>query len=184
MLAVFHRRGLIVPAVAASAVLLAAAHGAAAQAATGTVTGRVVWGACLRSIPLPVAPNAQAEDQAQQPAPTVSGLPAGAVLVAIQNTAISGRTDEAGRFSLAGVPAGQYMTIAAGPVADSIVAIAARPNVYVDGGQRVDVGTLSLGGAPAGGIGCRGLPGLSVPNVSTQPGTAPTPPGDAGSSSP
>ena len=67
------------------------AHGAAAQSATGTVTGRVLWGPCIRAIPLPAAPtspDAQAQP-APQPQPTTSGLPAGAVLVAVQSTGVS-----------------------------------------------------------------------------------------------
>jgi hypothetical protein len=94
----------------------------------------------------------------QRPIPVpVNGLPAGAVLVAVQSTAISGRTDEAGKFTLSGVPAGQYMTVAAGPVAESISASAERPNVFVGGGQSVDIGTLSLGGGGpfAYGFPCR-----------------------------
>src|SRR5207237_4577462 len=87
-----------------------------------------------------------------QPAPgsrpiPITGLPAGAVLVAVQNTSVSARTDEAGKFTLSGVPAGQYMTVAAGPVANESSATAERPNVFVNGGERLGVGTLSLGGA-------------------------------------
>jgi hypothetical protein len=137
------------------------AHGVSAQGATGTITGRVLWGNCIRAIPLPAAPDAQGQAQPTipQPAPTTQGLPAGAVLVAVQNTAVSARTDEAGSFTLSGVPAGQYLTIAAGPVANAISAIAERPNVFVSGGQSMDVGTLMLGGSPGPiGIACRVLP--------------------------
>jgi len=150
---------------------------AAAQPATGTITGRVLWGSCAR-VALPLAPDAQAvpgmeseADAAQAlppevlPAPGVvrptpqRALPAGAVLVAVQNTSISGRTDEAGRFTLAGVPAGQYLTVAAGPVANSLSAVAQRPNMFVNGGETVSAGTLVLGGASLGVV-CRPfLPG-------------------------
>ena len=92
-----------------------------------------------------------------------NGLPAGAVLVAVQNTSISARTDESGRFTLSGVPAGQYLSVAAGPVANQGVAIAERPNVFVDGGATADVGTLALGGAAPFGNACR-LP-LGVPDA-------------------
>ena len=168
-------------------------QGATAQSATGTVTGRVLWGSCVRAIPLPMAPDAQVQPGAVegmpgvqvQPGPgirpfppqpqPVTGLPAGAVLVAVQNTAVSARTDEAGRFSLTGVPAGQYMTVAAGPVANSLSATAARPNVFVAGGQSLDIGTLALGGAaPSGGIACRvtsGAPGLDTTETDTEPAT-------------
>ena len=180
---------------AAVAGLAFAAHGATAQSATGTVTGRVLWGSCIGGIPLPMAPGAQVEPgaavgsdaPAQQIAPDsrpdsrpfpVNGLPAGAVLVAVQNTAVSARTDEAGRFTLSDVPAGQYMTVAAGPVADSVSAIAERPNVFVSGGQSVDVGTLSLGGTgfPPFSIACR-LP-RSLDNTGPGDATNATPPSD------
>ena len=164
-----------------------AASGATAQSATGTVSGRVLWGSCIRGIPLPMTPGGQAQPgvavSPDAPAPDaqiapgsrpvpINGLPAGAVLVAVQNTAVSARTDEAGRFTLSGVPAGQYMTVAAGPVADSLSATAERPNVFVSGGQSVDVGTLSLGGSgvPPFSIACRLPTGVD----SAVPGGAPT----------
>lgn len=160
--------------------MLVVAHAATAQPATGTVTGRVMWGPCIRAIPLPAQPDAQGApvpDSQIQPVPPSgpNGLPAGAVLVAIQNTSISARTDEAGRFSLAGAPAGQYLTVAAGPVANATSAIAERPNVFVDGGQSVDLGTLSLGGSTAVGFPCRVLPPYAAPQGSeplpAQPGS-------------
>ena len=162
----------LVTALALVAGIAALAHNAAAQPATGTVTGRVLWSPCVRGIPLSPMPDAQIQpaqpDAAGQPQPgpgvrpiPINGLPAGAVLVAVQNTAVSARTDESGRFTLSGVPAGQYLSVAAGPVANSAGAIAERPNVFVDGGQSVDIGTLSLGGSLNGfGIICR--PGLEV----------------------
>src|SRR5438477_5959892 len=128
----FSRRLLIVPAFSSLAILLLLAHGATAQSATGTITGRVLWGNCIRGIPLPMTPDGQVQpgalavpdSQAQpgqpQPVPApVNGLPAGAVLVAVQSTSVSARTDESGRFSLSSVPAGQYLTVAAGPVANA-----------------------------------------------------------------
>jgi hypothetical protein len=108
-----------------------------------------------------------------------NGLPAGAVLVAVQNTSISARTDEAGHFTLSGVPAGQYLTVAAGPVANEVSASAARPNVFVDGGQTVDVGTLNLGGGGPGPLGfpCRSIPGAGpVPGAVTGGETPPSAP--------
>jgi hypothetical protein len=100
------------------------------------------------------------------------------VLVAVQNTNVSARTDEAGRFSLSGVPAGQYMTVAAGPVADSLSATAERPNVFVQGGQSVDIGTLSLGGGGpiAFGFPCRGALGGAAGTAEATPGEAPAAP--------
>jgi hypothetical protein len=166
----FHR-ALAVFGACALVATLAVVHTAAAQSDSGTVTGRVLWGACIRAIPLP-APNADqpaaSPDAAQngsRPIPPVApstGLPAGAVLVAVQNTSVNARTDETGRFTLNGVPAGQYLTVAAGPVADSLSAVAARPNVFVTGGQSMDIGTLSLGGMPSGTLPCR-VPPIAIP---------------------
>lgn len=171
------------------AVLVLVAHGATAQSATGGITGRVIWGPCVRGIPLPMAPDAQAQPGAPevQPAPLpgqrpvpapVNGLPAGAVLVAVQNTSISARTDETGRFSLSGAPAGQYLTVAAGPVASESTAIAERPNVFLDGsGQSVDIGTLSLGGPSPLGIACRFVPGVgAAQGAETTPPPSPAEP--------
>jgi hypothetical protein len=188
----FSRRLLVLPACGAAAVLLLAGHAASAQSATGTITGRVLWGNCIRGIPLPAQPNDQggaapaAPDAQMQPQPIIpqpvpqTGLPAGAVLVAVQSTAISARTDESGRFSLSSVPAGQYLTVAAGPVANATQAIAERPNVLVSGGQSVDIGTLSLGGTPAVGFPCRILPGPqaatgadATPSAPDQPPSGP-----------
>ncbi len=162
---------------------LVAATSVSAQSASGTVTGRVLWGSCIRAIPLPLSPDAQGQPAAAdqptaqaQPGPNVreparpipqpiTGLPAGAVLVAVQNTSVSARTDEAGRFSLSGVPAGQYLTVAAGPVADSLSATAQRPNVFVNGGQSMDIGTLSLGGTPTIGAAVCRFPNTAVPQT-------------------
>ena len=166
LLALLGSTALIGGALAGQAVL--------AQPATGTVTGRVMWGACIRGVPLPATPDQQGQQpqpaapdvqgQPVRPVPGPFGLPAGAVLVAAQNTSVSARTDETGRFTLSGLPAGQYLTIAAGPVASSNAAVAERPNVLVSGGETMDIGTLSLGGGPTPlGIACR-IP-FDVPNA-------------------
>jgi len=198
---VFSRRLLIVPAFSSLAILLLLAHGATAQSATGTITGRVLWGNCIRGIPLPMTPDGQvqpgapaapdSQPQPGQPQPVpvpVNGLPAGAVLVAVQSTSVNARTDESGRFSLSSVPAGQYLTVAAGPVANATSAIAERPNVFVHGGQTVDMGTLRLGGGPAPlGIACRFVPGvgaapgadLTTPGPEIQPAPDTNPPSDS-----
>jgi hypothetical protein len=192
-IAVLSRRLLILPACSSLAIMLVVVHGATAQSATGTITGRVLWGPCLRGIPLPMAPDAQgqsqpvAPDASMQPQPGMpqpvpvpaNGLPAGAVLVAVQSTAVNARTDEAGRFSLSGVPAGQYLTVAAGPVANASMAIAERPNVFVSGGQSVDIGTLNLGGTPSPfGIACRILPGVGAAQGADTTSPQPAPPPD------
>jgi hypothetical protein len=166
------RRVLVLPTVGLIVMGILFAHGAAAQSATGTVTGRVLWGPCIRAIPLPAAPaspDAQTQPAPQPNQPTISGLPAGAVLVAAQSTNVSARTDEGGNFTLSGVPAGQYLTIAAGPVANAASAIAERPNVFVNGGQTMDIGTLSLGG---GSPATMGMPCRVLPPVVGAPGAA------------
>jgi hypothetical protein len=171
MLALLRRPLYVLPIVGAVVILTSVvfAAGATAQSASGTVTGRVLWSGCLRAIPLPASPDAQAQTpEGAQPGPGLrpipgptNGLPAGAVLVAVQNTGVSARTDEGGRFKLEGVPAGQYMTVAAGPVAESLVATAERPNVFVNGGQSMDIGTLSLGGTSTG-VQCRFPVGINA----------------------
>ena len=175
------RRGLTIAGLSMAAAAALFVHGAAAQSATGTITGRVLWGPCIRAIPLPSAQDGQAPAQAQPaqpaPAPTTQGLPAGAVLVAVQSTDVSARTDESGNFTLSSVPAGQYLTVAAGPVANATSAVAERPNVLVNGGQSTDIGTLSLGGSPTPvgiGIACRVIPPVTVvpaPADNTGPAT-------------
>jgi hypothetical protein len=155
-----------------------APHVAGAQPATGSITGRVVWGSCARILlPAPATgqpetapgdatPSGDTQPTPDQPAapgipsrvPQPRALPAGAVLVAVQNSSLSARTDETGRFSISGVPAGQYLTVAAGPVANAMEATAERPNVLLSGGQSLDVGTLVLGGGPTPlGIACRAV---------------------------
>jgi hypothetical protein len=102
-------------------------------------------------------------------------LPAGAVLVAAQGTSLSARTDEAGRFTLSGFPAGQYLTVAAGPVAESNVAVAERPNVFVNSGETTDIGVLSLGGPATLAVGCRFpiVPNTAVPDAPPAPPETP-----------
>jgi len=167
--------------------------GAAAQPASGTITGHVRWSVCAR-VPLPGGPvngsgsvtDAQTTQSAPDdqsipdmqatpgsqvtppgmpqpiPVPFVRSVPAGNVLVAVQNTALSARTDDAGAFSLGGVPAGQYLTVAAGPAANTPTAVAERPNVFVTGGQSVDLGTLVLGGGAVPSISCLRGPGAAT----------------------
>ena len=80
------------------------------------------------------------------PRPYPRLIPAGAVLVAIQGTNLSARTDDQGRFRIDNVPVGQYLTVAAGPVRNVTAAVSVRPNVYIqNGGQSVDLGRLYLG---------------------------------------
>ena len=160
---------------------------AAAQPGTGTIVGRVVWcpvGVVYPPYPVPLAPDAQgvegemapeavqAPDDAVAPdgsvvpgvvrRPPTRLVPAGAVLVAVQGTARSTRTDENGRFTLTTVPAGQYLTVAAGPVASGGNASAHRVNAMVNAGQRLDVGVLYLQGPGAVGCGVVGIyPGVA-----------------------
>ena len=80
-----------------------------------------------------------------RPIPRPRLIPAGAVLVAVQGTDLSARTDDQGRFRIDNVPAGQYLTVAAGPAAGVSAAIAIRPNAYVQEGRTVSLGTMYLG---------------------------------------
>jgi hypothetical protein len=181
--------------------------GAAAQPASGTITGHVRWSVCAR-VPLPGGPvngsGSVTEPQATQPTPDdqsipdmqatpgaqaappgmpqpipvpfVRSVPAGNVLVAVQNTALSARTDDAGAFSLSGVPAGQYLTVAAGPAANTPTAVAERPNVFVSGGQSVDIGMLLLGGGSLPSISCLRGPGAATDSTAPAPAPAPDSP--------
>ncbi len=73
-------------------------------------------------------------------------IPAGAVLVAVQGTSLSARTDDTGHFRIEGVPVQQYLTVAVGPVQGVSTAVAIRPNVFLqDANQTVDLGRLYLG---------------------------------------
>jgi len=80
-------------------------------------------------------------------------LPAGAVLVALEGSSVSTRTDESGRFSLDSVPTDTYWLLAAGPVSGVAGASSVRPNVMVQPGQTLDLGMLVLGAST--GAGCR-----------------------------
>src|SRR5215469_2338002 len=46
---------LLLPSVISIVAFVLVAHGATAESATGTVTGRVLWGSCIRGVPLPAA---------------------------------------------------------------------------------------------------------------------------------
>lgn len=143
-----------------------------ARAATGTgaLTGQVLWCASVPVVYGTAAGSAESQHGVEafpapslEPSPDGSSqimpeggvrpvpimprpIPAGAVLVAVQGTALSARTNESGRFRIEGVPAGQYLTIAAGPVSGVSSAVALRPNAFIpDGGQTINLGSLSLG---------------------------------------
>ncbi len=143
----------------------------ASAASGGTITGQVVWysplpylmgvpgtaesGAVPPSFPTtsidPVPPTAETKPGVTpviappfRPIPIPRLIPAGVVLVAVQGTSLSARTGEDGRFVIEGVPAGQYLTVAVGPVAKLNGAVASRPNVFLTEGQKTDVGQFSL----------------------------------------
>jgi hypothetical protein len=140
----------------------------ASAASGGTITGQVVWcspvpyamgvpgatdgGTVPPSLSVtPIDPLAPTEIKPGA-APAIAPIrpmpprliPAGAVLVAVQGTSLSARTSEDGRFVIEGVPAGQYLTVAVGPVAKMNGAVASRPNVFLTEGQKTDVGQFSL----------------------------------------
>lgn len=106
-----------------------------------------------------------------RPVPTPRLIPAGAVLVAVQGTNLSARTDDQGRFRIDNVPTGQYLTVAAGPVSNVTTATAMRPNVYIqNAGDTMDLGRLYLwpsyyqyyGPVPYGAA-----PGATIPDTVT-----------------
>ena len=92
--------------------------------------------------------------------PVPRPIPAGAVLVAVQGTNISARTDESGNFTLE-VPTGQYLTVAAGPVRGASGTFVMRPNVKVDAGGRVSLGRLYLGQPYSYGVTPYAAPGAA-----------------------
>lgn len=144
----------------------------ASAASGGTITGQVVWcsqvpypmygtaeGAATPPSPsmapmvdpaMPVMPSGETKPAIApsiypaRPIPYPRLIPAGAVLVAVQGTSLSARTGEDGRFVIEGVPSGQYLTVAVGPVAKMNGAVASRPNVFLTEGQKSDVGQFSL----------------------------------------
>ncbi len=200
---VFRWAGLgVVLGAGAMVAVTVAAPGAVAQAGTGTVTGQVVWGSCLPG-PLSAVPGAapaspsnagpptpQASDTAAAagsaaqpavgqgqvvPAPGLGRrLPAGAVLVALEGSSVSTRTDESGRFSLDNVPTDMYWLLAAGPVSGVAGASTMRPNVMVQAGQTLDVGVLALGVSSGGGCRFPQAPGV-VPDAGNDASPPPPP---------
>ena len=162
------------PAIFGGGLLLMSNTSATAAEGSGAITGRVLWCAPLpvmfgesgavgggTGVAPPgvevvpdagdLAPGAPAEAAPAifpvrpYPVPRPPALiPAGAALVAVQGTGLSTRTAEDGRFEISGVPAGQYLTVAAGPISTLNGAFALRPNVLVNAGQTVDVGRLTL----------------------------------------
>ncbi|MBI2303348.1 MAG: hypothetical protein HYU86_01195 [Chloroflexi bacterium] len=157
--------GLVVVSLLSVGVLFVARYAspAAAASGTGTVTGQVVWCAPL---PLPYGTSPEVETPGLLPGPEGAPeemlgpgayppfpmprlprlIPAGAVVVAVQGTALNARTDEMGRFRIENVPVGQYMTIGIGPVPGIGFAFALRPNVFIEkAGQTVKLGRISLG---------------------------------------
>jgi hypothetical protein len=73
--------------------------------------------------------------------------PAAHVLVGIDGTDLSARTDGAGIFRLVGVPSGQPLTINAS-VDGSGSVMTSRYNVVVQGGETLDIGSLDLAVCP------------------------------------
>lgn len=141
----------------------------ASAASGGTITGQVVWCApipilmgvpgtaegiapppsALTPTPMPADPSTKPDVTPAlalpvRPVPAPRLIPAGAVLVAVQGTSLGARTSEDGRFAIEGVPTGQYLTVAVGPVAKMNGAVASRPNAFVTDGQKLDLGQLSL----------------------------------------
>ena len=121
--------------------------GGTAEPGTGTTPGASPDAAA------PVAPEEAVPSSGAAPRtaipirpPQPRVIPAGAVLVAVQGTSLSARTDDSGSFRIDGVPVGQYLTVAAGPVRGVSTAVVSQPNVFLqNGGQTVDLGRMYLG---------------------------------------
>jgi hypothetical protein len=131
---------------------LAVVSAAAAQAdPTGTLVGRVV---VCKSLPRPVAPLAQLADLTpggDRRLPPPLQVPAGSLPVNVEGTSVSVLTDAAGRFTLAGVPAAQQLTLLA-QQQDGPLLVLNAPNLTVTAGQTLDLGTVALGACGDGGM--------------------------------
>ena len=167
---------------------------------TGSIAGQVTWCAARpvaleleRGGPLPMMPSLAPDvqfDVSPEPSSSSDGAttgqdrvptqlpaqlaPAGDILVAIQGTSLSARTDDSGRFRIDNVPVGLYFTLAAGPVRGAPAALAMQPNVIVETpGAVADAGIVSLAancggspvplGRPAEGSGAMDNPVIDVP---------------------
>ena len=123
---------------------------ASAQPAGGALIGRVVL---CRDNFAPVAAPSTDEGPLLQDVPSPGGgrpgasliIPARDVLVAVDGTTLSTRTDDNGRFTLVGVPIAIPLSLSLlqQPDAPPLTQVS---NVVVNQGQTLDLGTLVLGG--------------------------------------
>jgi hypothetical protein len=139
-------------AVLAMASLVASAHVANAQSAgTGTVTGHIIW---CRALAGPVVSAGDGDDSPDL-ADVTPGLRKGItppppirvaaqdIVLTVQGTPISARTDAAGSFTLTGVPAAQPLTLVA-QVASGPSLVVSGPDVTLNAGQTLDLGTIGV----------------------------------------
>jgi hypothetical protein len=162
------------PAVAAFGLMIGFSSSPAVAADGGTITGTVVdkegkgvGGLDVRVMKpqprgeRPAAPKADADKPADKPAPGAGGAGAGRGGARPEPVA-SGKTDDAGKFEIKGVPAGEYVV---GVRSEKGFA---REKVTVETGYTVDV-THTLAEAPprgaggAGGAGGGRRPGAGAP---------------------
>jgi hypothetical protein len=102
-------------------------------AGTGAVAGRVVFCRSLPRFSEDFAPDSPAKPQ----------RPAANVEVSIAATSLRARTDATGHFVILGVPAAERLTLQAELVGARPL-LMLWPNLIVDAGQTIDVGTLEL----------------------------------------
>jgi hypothetical protein len=163
---------IVILAVAAA---LSTASGAAAQSAsTGTLVGHITF---CRSFPHPVQAPEGGDDTGPQLQDVTPGfnrgipqpitLPAQDVQLMIQGTAVSARTDANGAFTLAGVPAAQAVTVLA-QVPPGPAMVLNNPNLSLQPGQTLDLGTLALSGC-ANAAPAFVLPPAPAPDTPTPP---------------
>lgn len=126
---------------------------AAQTAGTGTVTGRVTF---CKSLPHPVeapegdlSPLADVTPGMRRPIPPPMVLPAQNVELTIPGTGSRAVTDTNGAFTLSSVPASQPLTLVA-QVPPGPMLVLSLPNLVVNPGQTLDLGTLGVGGCGDG----------------------------------
>ncbi|HSI33670.1 MAG: carboxypeptidase-like regulatory domain-containing protein [Phycisphaerae bacterium] len=154
------------PAVAAFGLMIGFSSSPAVAADGGTITGTVVdkegkpaAGLDVRVVKprpageRPAAPKADAEKPPEKPAPGAGGGRGGTR----PEPVASGKTDDAGKFEIKGVPAGEYMVLAGSREKGM-----GRSKVTVETGKTVDV-KLTLADIPAGGAGGGRRPGAGAP---------------------
>lgn len=121
-----------------------------AQPAFGSITGRVV--ACWENF-APVLDDSELLQDVPSPGggrvPASVSRPVPDVLVALDGTDVTARTDKLGLFALVRVPADQPLVLSVLPDPNSAPVVQAD-NLVVGAGQSLDIGALIVGDSACG----------------------------------